>query len=82
MLVKKRLCPNFRLITRSLTSSDYVNKVRLFEYWNQSDHALESEFLHSQAFLMVDKEPLVEMVNNQLKLVRFETGGKFFSRLE
>lgn len=46
------------------------------EYWNQSDHALESEFQHSEAFLMVDKEPLVEFHNKELKLVRFETTGR------
>lgn len=60
----------------SSVSDSYINKVRLMEYWNQSDHALESEFQHSEAFLMVDKEPLVEFHNKELKLVRFETTGR------
>ncbi|KAI6176230.1 Protein CBR-NDX-9 [Aphelenchoides bicaudatus] len=62
-----------RLLARRWISNDYVNRVRFFEYLNNSDHALESEFNHAQALLMVDKEPLVKMENNQMELVKFET---------
>jgi hypothetical protein len=81
MLFEKWPSLHWRLASRRLISNDYVNKTRLFEYWNQSDHALESEFPSAQAFLMVDKEPLVEVNNNQMKLIRFETGGKYMLKM-
>lgn len=68
---------HLRKCQKRLVSTDpYVNKVRLLEYWNQSDHALESEYQHSQSILMVDKEPLVNISKNKLRLVRFDTNGK------
>lgn len=62
-------------MAKRFVSTNYVNRVRLLEYYNQSDHALEREYSNSQSLLMVDKEPLVNLSDKGLQLVRFETSG-------
>jgi hypothetical protein len=47
----KRFCSTF--------DPNYVTRVRQMDYWQQSDHALESEFDRGHFILMVDKEPLI-----------------------
>lgn len=83
MAVKRLIFMRYlqRLHAQRYASSDYVNRVRLLEYWNQSDNSLESEFPHSKAVLMVDKEPLVAINDGKLELVKFETGGDIFIML-
>lgn len=51
------------------------------DYWQQSDHALETEYEFGQAVLMVNKMPLVEMPDpeknqNSIRLVTFKVRGK------
>ena len=48
-------------VSRRLCSSDsnYVNRVRQFDFWQQSEIAIEMEFERGHFMLMVDKEPLI-----------------------
>ncbi|KAI6207084.1 hypothetical protein M3Y94_00989200 [Aphelenchoides besseyi] len=62
-----------RLGLRMASSSNYVSRVRLFDYWQQNDHALEAEFEQSKAVVMIDKEPLVKKDGHSMELVQFET---------
>uniref|UniRef100_A0AC34GP87 Nudix hydrolase domain-containing protein n=1 Tax=Panagrolaimus sp. ES5 TaxID=591445 RepID=A0AC34GP87_9BILA len=50
-----------KILFKRFCSSDinYVSRVRQMDYWQQSDHALESEFERGYFMLMVDKEPLI-----------------------
>lgn len=53
------------------------------DYWQQSDHALETEYEFGQAVLMVNKQPLVEMPDpeknrNSIRLVTFKVKGNAF----
>ncbi|KAI6234583.1 NAD-capped RNA hydrolase ndx-9 [Aphelenchoides fujianensis] len=53
--------------------SGFVGRVRLFERWQQNDAALEAEFEHSRAVLMIDKQPVVSSDDSSMRLVHFET---------
>lgn len=52
-----------------------MTKTRLFDYWQQNDGALEAEFERAKGIVMVDKEPLVEMNGESIKIVEFQNKG-------
>ncbi|CAD5221798.1 unnamed protein product [Bursaphelenchus okinawaensis] len=64
-----------RQCSQDAGNSMYVRKVKMMDYWNQSEDALETEFTDSQSIVLVDKEALVKKDENTnaLSIVKFET---------
>lgn len=68
-LITKRL-----FATSSSENMNYVEKVRLLDYWKIQDSALQNEFPRSRLVLMVDRRLLVTKETPEVKMVEHSYG--------